>query len=188
MPSGYVDRLPTDLLVDTGILKVGAKGGATAILGVSRGGLQFDPGNTLREVEYDGRRAPVELLDRKSFMRPRITGTMLLAAQEDFAYYEAGSTTATAGTPAVHTVTPRAADSLMATGDYKKVELVFNRSGGGTVTITFPSALFVKYGPITGTDQNEGEVAVEIEARQIRSDGSSTDGETLYTIAVADPA
>lgn len=188
MPSGYVATTPTDMLVDTGILKVGPKAGPTAIMGVSRGGLQFDPGSTLREVEYDGRRAPVELLDRKSFMRPRITGTMLQAAQEDFAYYEPGSTTASAGIPLVHTITPKAADALMVSADYKKVELVFNRSGGGTVTITFPSAIFVKYGPVGGTDQNEGEIAVEIEARQIRSDVGSTDGETLYTIVVADPA
>lgn len=190
MPSGYVARTPMDMLVDTGILKVGAVGAATAIHGVSRGGLQFDPGTTLREAEFDGRRGPVMGLDRKSFMRPRITGTMLQLAQEDLAIFEAGAAVVTTGVSpnVIHTVTPKAADAFLVSGDYRKVELVFNRSGGGTVTITFPVALVVKYGPVGGTDTGEAETAVEFEARQNRDDAGSTDGEVLYTIVVADPA
>lgn len=184
MPSGYVARTPTDMLVDTGILKVGAVGAATTILGVSRGGLQFDPGTTIREAEFDGRRSPTMGLDRKSFIRPKITGTMLQLAQEDIAIFDAGASVASAGIPLVHTITPKAADAFLVEADYRKVELVYNRAGGGTVTIAFDRALFTKYGPITGTDANEAEIPVEIEAR---GNPSALTG-APYTILVADPA
>lgn len=186
MPSAYNTRLPTDMILDTGILQADiTTPGTLETIGVSRGGLSFDPGSENHEVEYDGRRAPVMGLDRKVFMRPKITGTMLLAGEQDLRLYEFAG----AGTGLVVTVKP--ANIFLVAGDYHKFALIFSRSGygatsAGTVTITFPVGLVMKYS-ISGKDKSEAEIPIEIEARQNRDDANSTDGETLYTIVVTEP-
>lgn len=186
MPSAYNTRLPTDMILDTGILQADiTTPGTLETIGVSRGGLNFDPGSENHEVEYDGRRAPVMGLDRKVFMRPKITGTMLLAGPKDLRLYEFG------GTGSGNVVTVKPANVFLIAGDYHKFALIFSRSGygatsPGTVTITFPVGLVMSYS-IAGKDKDEGELAVEIEARQNRDDAGSSDGETLYTIVITDP-
>jgi urease beta subunit len=168
--SGYTATLPTDILLDTGVLMVGA-----AVVGVSRGGLRFVPGHAIQEIDYDGRKAPVRGLDRIAFRRARITGTMLEASNTILRRYEPGG--ATPG------VTMKGQGVMLVTGDYvANLILVYRRGQAGTATITFPYALCVRY-EIGGQKDGEAEIPVEFEARQVQG-ATPDDSAVPYTIAV----
>jgi hypothetical protein len=183
-PSGYTSRLPTDVILDVGVLRVEI-GGVATVVGVSRGGLRFDPGISMKEVDYDGRRAPIVGGDRITFRRPTFAGTMLLAGPEDLRLFEpaAGGTGSAPGT-----VTPKPAGTPFVIGEYlKNVSLTFARSGSATATavINFPYGLCTKY-EIGSTDENEGEVPITIEARLDRADVANNDLTVPYTITYTD--
>src|SRR5688572_20832412 len=131
--SGYNTNTPSDILLDTGVLMMGS-----TVLGVSRGGLRFSPGIELREVEYDGRKAPVRGLDRIAFRRAQISGRMLEVGSANLRLFEPGGATPN--------ITPTPQGELLATGDYvASLKLVYRRGSGGTCTITFAYALCVRY-------------------------------------------
>jgi hypothetical protein len=179
-PSGYMARTPTDMLIDTGVLSMLVTAVDT-VIGVSRGGLTFDPGFALKEIDYDGRRAPIVGGDRVSFRRPTISGTMLQLGPEDWRIMEPGA----AGT--VNVVTPKPAGLLLVIGEYvPSLTLTFSRSGPGTVKIKFPYALCTKYGPVGGKDEAEAEIAVTFEARLDRADVLNTDNTLPYIITISD--
>lgn len=181
-PSAYTSRLPTDTILDMAVLRYDV-GGTPTVVGVSRGGLKFDPGITLKEMEYDGRRSPIVGGDRVSFRRPNFSGTLLLMGPEDWRIYEpaCGGTGTTPGT-----VTPKAAGAPFVIGEYlKTVSLTYARSGPGLVVVTFMYGLCTKY-EVNATDQNEGEVPLTIEARLDRADGANNDGTVPYTIVITD--
>jgi hypothetical protein len=169
--SGYTSELPNDVLLDTGLLYVNS-----TIVGVSRGGLTFDPGIETRNIPYDGQKAPTKLLDRIIKRTPQITGTMLEADETQLRIFETGGATPN--------VTPKGQGTLFASGDYlTNVDLVFNRGDGGTVTIRFASALCTEY-QIVGQVDSEAEVAVTFEARLVH--GATPDESSVpYTITVA---
>jgi hypothetical protein len=175
--SGFNSRVPTDLLLDTGVLSV-----AGTVVGPTRGGMKFNPGTTMRDVEYDERMAPVVGLDRKVFMRPTFTGTVLLAGPEDYRILEAG------GSGTGNTVTPKPAGVQLASGEYlTNVAITWRRSGGGTCVIAFPYAICTQYEQ-SGTDQKEAETTFTIEARQNRAGVGATDGDVPYTVTITDPS
>lgn len=168
--SGYTSTLPTDVLLDTGILLVGG-----AVAGVSKGGLVFDPGIAIGEVDYDGRKAPVRGLDRITFRRPTISGTMLEASNTKLRRLDPGG--ATPG------VTLKGQGVLLVTGDYvANLQLTYQRGASGLVTITFAYALCRRY-RIVGQKDSEAEISVEFEARQVQT-STPDDAAVPYTIAV----
>ena len=70
--TGFSTTFPDDVVIDSGVLYAGAnKFGAFA------GGLKFDPGLTYRNIDFDGKRSPVKLLDRKMTQMPKISGTVI---------------------------------------------------------------------------------------------------------------
>lgn len=161
--TGYSTDLPADVLLDSGVLYVGA-----AIVGVSRGGLSFDPGKQYRNTDFDGKRSPVKLLDRITGYDAKLSGNMLEFGAEELVQFEPGSVN-DAATP-VATITPKAAGTLLVTGDYlSNVRLVFER-GGSTgaaplyAAVLFPCAMVTQYS-VKGADNNEAEIAITIEAR-----------------------
>jgi hypothetical protein len=182
-PSGYNARTPTDLLIDIGILSYDVAAVDT-VLGVSRGGLQFDPGITIKELEYDGRRSPIVGGDRISYRKPTISGSMLQLGPEDWRLFEAGAG-GTGSTPG--TVVPKLAGLSLVIGEYvKNLTLTFTRSGGGTGKVKFPYALCTKYGPVGGKDNDEAEIPVTFEARLDRADVANVDGTVPYVITLLD--
>lgn len=161
MITGFDTTLPADCLLDTGVLYVGS-----TPVGVSRGGLSFDPGKQTRNIEFDGKRSPIKGLDRVTGWLSKIMGTIIEFAATEIAKLEPGETHATVG--AVTTYTPKAAGSLYASGDYlTDVRLFFERSGGNYAAIYFPSGIVNKWGPLRGQDNNEAEIPIEIEARLV---------------------
>lgn len=159
--TGFTSSLPTDVVLDSGVLYVGA-----TVFGATKGGLQFDPANTYRNIEFDGKRSAVKLLDRKMMMAPKLSGTVLELPTGNIARFEPGATVATTGAWTGSTsYAPKRAASLLVAGDYvDNVRAIWLRGGGGFVQVRFPSALLTKY-DISSQDGEEASIALEIEAR-----------------------
>lgn len=164
--TGYTSSLPSDILIDSGVLYVGA-----TVFGAFAGGLKFDPGVTYRAAEFDGKRSPVKGLDRVTMRMPKISGTCIQLSTTNVGQIEPGATTATTGAWTASTsYAPKSAGQLLASGDYlSDVRLIYQRGGatssaGSYVQVRFPSGLCTKY-DMTGQDGAEIAIALEIEAR-----------------------
>jgi len=162
--TGYTADLPNDILLDSGVLYIN-----TTVFGAFQGGLKFDPGVTYRNADFDGKRSPVKLLDRVTMRMPKISGTVIQLSTTNVAQIEPAAATATTGAWTGSTsYAPRAAGSLLATGDYlSEVRCIWKRgasTGAQYVQVRFPSGLCTKY-DITGQDGAEVAIAIEIEAR-----------------------
>lgn len=164
--TGYTSTLPSDILLDSGVLYVGA-----TVFGAFAGGLKFDPGVTYRNVDFDGKRSPVRLLDRVTMRMPKITGTCIQLATANVAQIEPGATTtATGAWTGATSYEAKSAGQLLVSGDYlSNVRCIWQRGGatsaaGSYVQVRFPSALCTKY-DITGQDGAEVAIAIELEAR-----------------------
>lgn len=176
--TGYTATLPTDVLLDSGVLYAG-----TTVFGAFAGGLKFDPGITYRNVEFDGKRSPVKGIDRKMMQMPKLTGTVIQLSTTNVGQLEPGATSATgvtavtaAGgwTGASQSFTPKRAANLLAAGDYlSDIRAIWLRGSGTFVQVYFRSALCTKY-DITSQDGSEIAIAIELEARLAF-------GETGYT-------
>lgn len=176
--SGWSSTLAKDVLLDTGVLFVGA----TAI-GVSRGGLSFDPAKELRNIEFDGKKSPLLGLDRVVKVAPVISGTMIELGQADVGgFYEPGSTSTFASATAVTgVITPKKSGILLVAGDYlTNLALVCERAdGSGFVRWRFPKAFCRKYS-VKGTDGEEFEAAVEFAAVLDLGASGATIGDVPY--------
>lgn len=171
--TGYTSTLPSDVLLDSGVLYIGA-----TVFGAFAGGIKFDPGVTYRNVDFDGKRSPVNALDRVTMRMPKISGTVIQLSPTTATLVsgkvnviEPGATVATTGAWASSTsVEARVAGPLLTTSDYiSNVRAIWQRGGtttaaGSYVQVRFPSALVTKY-DITGQDGAEVAIAIEIEAR-----------------------
>jgi hypothetical protein len=170
--TGYNVDLPNDILLDSGVLYVGTK-----VWGAFAGGLKFDPGISYRNADFDGKRSPVKLLDRKTMTMPKISGTVIelplatTTVAGNVVAIEPGSVTNVTGAwSGVSSFAPKASGVLLVTGDYlQDVRLIYQRgqstaTSGSYVQVRFPAALCTKY-DITGQDGAEVAIALEIEAR-----------------------
>jgi hypothetical protein len=161
----------------------------TTPIGVSRGGLTFDPGKEIRQIPFDSAKSPLKLLDRVIKVVPVITGKMLEYAGGDIPNYEAGATSSFASASGVTgVITPKMPGLMFASGDYlANLKLVFERgmstiAAPAYIEIIFPYAICRKY-KLTGTDQAEAEVDVEFEARIDPSASGNSIFTSPYTIA-----
>lgn len=171
--TGYTSSLPSDILLDSGVLYVGPAG-STAVFGAFAGGLKFDPGVTYRNADFDGKRSPVEGLDRVTMRMPKISGTVIQLSTTNVAQIEPAAATqngeANGGWTAATSYAPKSAGQLLVSGDYlSDVRCIWQRGGatssaGSYVQVRFPSGLCTKY-DITGQDGAEVAIAIEIEAR-----------------------
>lgn len=164
--TGYTSSLPSDILLDSGVLYVGA-----TVFGAFAGGIKFDPAVTYRNADFDGKRSALTGLDRVTMRMPKISGTVIQLSTTNVAQIEPAAATATTGAWTGSTsYAPRAAGPLLASGDYlTNVRAIWQRGGttsaaGSYVQVRFPSALCTKY-DITGQDGAEVAIAIEIEAR-----------------------
>lgn len=176
--TGFSSTFPTDVLIDSGVLYVGA-----SAFGAFQGGLQFDPGVEYQNVTFDGKRSPVRLLDRKSAMAPKISGTVIQLSTTNVAQIEPGaSIVATGAWTGSTSYAPKRAGAFLATGDYlTDVRAVWLRGNGALVQVRFPSALCVSY-DVTSQDGQEVAIAIEIEARLDMSVSGANVGDAPYRI------
>lgn len=176
--TGFTSTFPTDVLLDSGVLYVGA-----TVFGAFQGGLKFDPGNEYLNTVFDGRRSPVKALDRKSAMMPKITGTVIQLSTTNVGQLEPGATVSATGAWTGSTsYLPKRANGYLATGDYlTDVRCVWLRGGGSFVQVRFGSALCTKY-DVTSQDGQEVAIALEIEARLDMTVSGANVGDAPYRI------
>lgn len=176
--TGYTSNLPSDVIIDSGVLYVGA-----TVFGATTGGLKFDPGTEYRSVEFDGRRSPVRLLDRKAMFMPKLSGTVIQLSTTNVGQIEPGATVVASGAWTTSTsYQPKAAALFLASGDYlTDVRAIWQRGSGAYVQVRFPAALLTKY-DITSQDNAEVAIAIEIEARLDMSVSGTTTGTAPFRI------
>lgn len=165
--SSYTATLPSDVLLDSGILYIGAPGART-VLAAQEGGLKFDPGKTLRAVEFAGKRSRIKGLDRTVEFKSKFTGTLIEISPSLMATYEPGVTAvAYTGTPSGFTsgYAGKRAGVLYASGDYiTTISAVWQRGDGTYCQVRFFDGAVITKWDLAGTDKQEGKLAVEIEA------------------------
>lgn len=160
--SGFSNvNTPSDLLLDSGVLYVGA-----AVQGPSRGGWKIDTNKEVRDVEFDGKRSPILGMQRTSKFAPVFSGTLIQLRPADALFMEPGATTTVTGvTTPTGVITPKKAGTTYVAGDYiSNARIIFERSNNlGYWQTRFPSALVRKWAG-KGTDNSEAEFDVEIMA------------------------
>lgn len=179
--SGFSATLPTDVLLDSGVLYIGD----TTPFGVTVGGIQFDPGIQRENIDFDGKLADVIELDRTIGVKAKLSCKIIEGSATRLEALEAGSTNATVtGPPSVTTITPLGMGELYASGAYvTNVMAAYRRGGGGFAIVKFPKALITtwKIGP--GSNKR-AEIDIEIEARQ--DIAAANTGVMPYVIEIAD--
>jgi hypothetical protein len=202
MPSGYLAGLPSDVLLDAGVLfYTPASGGGAVPIGVTRGGVTVDPMKDKRNVDFDGKRAPVLGLDRVVMVGARISAKLLQFGPTDVQRFVSsgyGDLPAMATTDEVPdaalgatAVAARAATDavpnagrLFTQGQYlKNLKVVFQRGGGGTAAVIFALAKVATW-KLAGQNQSEGEIDAAFEVRQDLSGSTDTDV-VPYTVEIA---
>jgi hypothetical protein len=165
MLAGYTPNLPTDVAFNAGVLFRTISAVSTKI-GVTQGAPDFDPGVSMADIEFDGKRCMLKGLTRKVGFKPVIKGTLIefapAATGKQTLILEPGSTEATA--TGVTTTTPKAAGSLFVSADYvTDLRWIFDRGNGAYIAIYFPLALCTKWS-MRGADKGEAQVSFEFEA------------------------
>lgn len=185
MPSSYTANLPIDLLLDSAILycdrdvafdplapdeSVMVKWGAT------RGGLEFVENAEWRSVPFDGASGENEGLHRKTDGVPTITGTTILLSPENLLMLSPGSTQEFVGegAGAKLKITPSPFRQMLQTTDYHRWRCIWKRGSGGTFAVVIPRGLGVLE-RISGQDNNEGEMPINIRAVNAQADIVDTD-------------
>lgn len=164
--TGYSATLPADVLLDSGILMVGS-----TKIGVSDGGLTFDPGITEDEVMFDGKRTPIKGLRRRLNYEATISGTLIELGDTVTAYIEPG---AVAVGTTTKVFTPIDAGVLMTGGYISALRLVFEKGTGGLCCVLFATALVRKYS-IKTQDKGSGKIDVEFLAVRDMTTGAVQD-------------
>lgn len=170
--------LPTTVLLDAGVVSYN---NGTA-LWMTRGGVRYAVGEDWQNIDYDGKRAPTALLDRKVgtvatlSMRIMQVDTAKLAqllnhggiaGMASLTVAEAAAlSVATAATySAFGDGCPMPMSQFVTQGQYlTNVRGTFKR-GTGTAYVTFPLAV-VKWTSISGATKDAAEMDVVLEARQ----------------------
>lgn len=182
MLTGYQTTLPSDVLLDTGVLKIGA-----ALIGVTRGAPKFDPAFTVENLGFDGKHAPILGLDRKFHGESLITATILefgpAASGNQIARLEPGSVAVDSGTTpnTITTITPQAGGSLYVAGNYvSDLRLIFERGIAAGASVRKYAAIhmakaFCRKWDLQGQDKSEAIINVEFVGRKDMSTGTTAD-------------
>ena len=171
--TGYTANLPTDVLIDSGVLYFGS-----VVIGVTDGAPKFDPKRNYHQVNFDGKHAPVRLLDRIIHDEAVISATLMefggAASGNQLAKLEGGATVATVG--AVTTTTPVASGTFMAAGAYVvDLRLLFQRGVAGTyAAIYMPFAICHKW-DLQGMNKAEAKISCEFAGRIDLATGNIAD-------------
>lgn len=162
--SSWTPTLPEDVIVDSGVLYIGAN-----VFSAHTGGLKFDPTRTLRQVVFDGQRSPIVGLDRTVETNAVLTGTVLQVPATNFPILEAGAQSPVPPVPGgpsgATQLQPKLGSLMFAVGDYlTNVRAIWQRGDYSYVQVRFPKGLCTKW-DLTSTDKEEGKFAITIEAR-----------------------
>lgn len=177
--TGHSANFPSDVLLDMGIPMVGS----TAI-GVTNGPPKFSPAIELAISEFDGMQAPLKGMDRFFYGQAEVSFTLMelgdSATGNQIAKLLPGSSSASAGSPNVTTITPKGGGIFLAAGDYlTDFRLLFERGiSSGTkkyFAIYFPCGLVLPTWDLQGEARKYAKSAVTIGARRDMTSGNVYD-------------
>lgn len=191
----YSANLPIDALLDHGTFYQGnVLIASSTTLGVSRGGVKFDPMWTIEQPGFDGKDALIKGLDRKFYGPAKLSATMIefgpAASGNQIPKLEAGIVNADTGTTpnTLSTLTPTAGRVFYPAGNYLiYLRAVFPRgivAGAGIkkyAGICFPCALVTKW-DLAGQDKDVAIYNVEFEARKDMAAGTTADAPYLIEL------
>lgn len=189
---GHTTNFPNDVLLDMGILMVG-----TSVLGVTKGPPQFSPEIELAMSEFDGMHAPLKGMDRFFYGPAQISATIMefgdSATGNQLAKLFPGSSTATAGSPSVTTITPKAGGGFLASGDYlTDFRMIFQRGISTGLkqyfAIYFPVGLVLPTFTLQGEPRKYAQAPITIAARKDASSGNVYDAPFKLELREAVPA
>lgn len=160
---GWVSTLPQDILLDSGAIYLGANGSG-ALLGRTLGGITFDPGRTIKDVDFDGMRAPVKGLQRIVDYKSVIKTKLLSYNAPEFTTLEPGFASASGSGIVATYYTLYGASQYFTSGSYlSDVRAVWRRSDGSFFQVRFHIALAYKY-TIVAKDKTAAEIDCEFHA------------------------
>lgn len=176
MPSGYLTTLPTNVVLDEGVVYVNS----TTAFGATDGPVNYDEGAGWQNIDFAGKRSDISGLDRVIMRMPKMEFDMIAINSTTSATLITGSSQT--GTPLV--VTPVAASGLVAANG-TNVKVYFKQGGGTYFGVVFAKAL-IKMTSVTGRDKNSALLHVVIEGRLDLSASTDTDVSPVkYEIAAA---
>ncbi len=174
MPSGFTSTTPESLALNVGVLKVNG-----VVIGLSDGGLDFDPGRVDLQIPFDGARAPVAEMEYPVDYKSKISGTFITPSATFLQQLEPG------GTLSGSVITAITCGTRYATGDYlENVEFITGRGDGSNLTVTFATARFTKY-TFDSKDKNALKIKCEIMAYLSKAAAAVSTDTCPYTITVA---
>lgn len=156
--SGYNDNLPDELLNNPAIVMVG-----NTLIGVTKGGVSWDPEATIEQVVFDGLRVPAKGLSRIQKYGGKLAFTLLqMATALELQQIMPGATTATGGTGVTQIITPKSAGALFIAGDYlTDLRAIWELSTGTSFLALYLPCAYCGKWSIKGADVGEAEIAAE---------------------------
>jgi hypothetical protein len=192
MLTGHTANFPTDVALDMGILMIGSNK-----IGVTKGPPQFSPAIELAMSEFDGMHAPLKGMDRFFYGEAQFSATIMefgdSATGNMLAKLFPGSSAASAGTPNVTTITPKAGGLFLASGEYlSDVRLIFERGSVGSGTkqyfaIYFPCGLVLPTFSLQGEARKYATAPITIGARKDMASGNVYDAPFKLELREATP-
>jgi hypothetical protein len=161
--SSWTSTFPSTALLDTGVLYIGS-----GIWSAHDGGLECDLKTERRNMQFDGKRSDVALLDRNVGFDGFIRGPVMEISEALLKQYDGGATlvTVTGGPSGATQIAPKPAGTMYVAGDYlSNVRAVWQLAGGTYFQVRFPKSLVVMWTPITGRDKEEVKLNIEIRPR-----------------------
>lgn len=159
--SSYNEKLPDDVLLESGVVYIGS-----SIFAATDGGIKFDPGKSTRDVQFDGMRSKIKGLTRTIGFDAKISGVAVQLGPTLIPQIEPGATAVSlSGAPAGFTTgyQPKQAGVLYAVGDYLSApRCIWQRGNGTYVQVRFYDGGFVDKWDAAGTDKQEVKTTFEI--------------------------
>lgn len=155
--TGYTSATPSDVLFDSAVVLID-----DVPFAVSRGGVRVTVEEEWHEVEFDGRAAPVEGLDRITAVVVTVSGTFLELGPTQIQQILHNVTGVLAG--AVTTWTPRTAREFLAVGNYVE-DLVFRVQRGDEQVVEFDMPRTRVEWSFASEDKNEAGISVTFVSR-----------------------
>jgi hypothetical protein len=175
MPSGLTATTPDDLVLNVAVLYVsGSIVGVTPSgtkFGLSKGGLDFDPGRKDREIEFDGKRAPVQGLEYPIDYDSQMKFKVIVFGANQVDTLEPGSTTNG------DVITPISCSTLYPISGYLTDVRAASVSGdGGLFIVHFPVARVISW-KLDSKDKQESMLDIVLKAYLDATEAeTSTDG------------
>ena len=179
MPSSYSAATKGAMILNVPVIYIGGVLTGTSVsgtkVGLTEGGVDFDPGRTDRQVTGDGIRAPIAGLEYPIDYNAHFKFKVKEFSSANIAVLEPGATADTVGSTT--TYTPISCGTLYAAGDYlTDVMGVGTRGDGGLFVVHFPVGKVIKW-KLDTKDKVEGMIDVDIQAYLDGTEAeTSTDG------------